>query len=195
MGKNYEPVIVEDICLIKTDFHKIERQYQYEIVINPRMSFGTGHHSTTYLMIKAQLDIDFKDMDVLDIGCGTGVLAIMASKLGANSIIATDINDWAIENAGQNFELNGVKDFKILQDVISNLDLPEFDIILANINKNVLLDEMPEYYKNMRERAVLILSGFLRGDVEEIRKSAENQGLSYVETNFREEWACAIFKK
>ena len=159
--ENYNPIEVDDRCIVRASFHSIEKKYPIDIVITPKMSFGTGHHATTWQMLKLQLDINFQNKRVLDVGCGTGVLAIMASKLGAKSIEATDIDEWCIENSIENYELNGIKDVKIQRGEISDLQFEDtFDIIIANINKNVLLVEIPFYSNLLVEKGLLLLSGF-----------------------------------
>ncbi|MEJ2003970.1 MAG: 50S ribosomal protein L11 methyltransferase, partial [Cyclobacteriaceae bacterium] len=141
--KNYEPISVDGRCRVRAVFHDPDPSIPMEILINPRMSFGTGHHSTTYLMIQHQLDLDHNGKRVLDAGCGTAILAILAEKLGAGEVIAYDNNTWATENAPENVALNNCSVIKVLEGTIGNLKLEgKFDIILANINKNVLLEEM-----------------------------------------------------
>ena len=146
--KNFDPVFIPGKVQIRATFHQPQPDYTYDIVINPKMSFGTGHHETTYLIVTEQLNIDHNGKAVLDVGTGTGILAIMAHKLGADTITATDVDDWCIENCRENFGLNGLNKFDILQGTIDKLTLPgNYDIIFANINKNVLMDEMIFYQK------------------------------------------------
>ena len=144
--KNVDPVIVDDRCLIRAEFHKIDKKYPYEIIITPKMSFGTGHHQTTHLMVKNQLEIDHQNKYVMDAGCGTAILSVMASKRGAKKIESFDIDEWSIENGRENAQKNQCKNIEIRQGTIRDFSWPiPFDIILANINKNVLLDEMKTY--------------------------------------------------
>jgi ribosomal protein L11 methyltransferase len=194
--KNVEPVIVEDQCLIRAEFHQIERKYPYEIIITPKMSFGTGHHQTTYLMIKAQLQVDHHDAKVMDAGCGTAILSVMASKRGAKNIEAFDIDEWSIENGRENAEMNGCSNVSIRQGTISDFEWPDkFDIILANINKNVLLAEMNQYAKNLKPGGLLLLSGFYEKDLPDLIESAQPFGMQKKGADQRESWASLLLQK
>ena len=193
--KNYDPVIVGDQIIVKASFHDIPETYPYEIVINPKMSFGTGHHATTHLMLKQQLEIDHKGKKIYDFGSGTGVLAIMASLLGATDITATDVDDWCIENCEENFQLNSVEG-KVLLGTVAELDLSEkADIILANINKNVLLTEMPVYADLLEKSGKLLLSGFYKDDIPDLEEKATSLGLKKIKTEQRNSWAVLVFQK
>lgn len=194
--KNYDPIIVEDKCLVRATFHKDLGDFEYEIVITPKMSFGTGHHSTTYLMLKNQMQIDHGGKRVLDAGCGTAILAIMAEKLGAKEIVAYDIDDWSIENAPENVELNNCKNITVLGGTINTIELKgEFDIILANINKNVLLEEMKEYAQVLCVKGLLILSGFYVTDDKDIIEKAAEFGLKHQSSSNKNDWSSLIFVK
>lgn len=189
--KNYEPIDVDGKCLIRAEFHKPEKQYPYEIIITPKMSFGTGHHQTTYLMIKNQMSIDHKNKRVMDAGCGTAILAIMASKLGATQIEAFDIDEWSVVNGEENKTLNGTPNIHIQQGKISEVNLAgTFDIILANINKNVLLSEMSAYASFLATGGKLLLSGFYTHDIEDLKREAAKHNLKEVSRDERETWAC-----
>ncbi|MFY0688133.1 MAG: 50S ribosomal protein L11 methyltransferase [Cyclobacteriaceae bacterium] len=193
--KNYDPVVVDDKIIVKATFHQIERTYPFEITISPKMSFGTGHHATTHLMLKAQLDIDHQNKRVYDLGTGTGVLAIMASKLGATDILATDVDDWCIENSLENFALNGLK-APVLKGPIKVLGIEQqADIILANINKNILLDEMVNYVRLLSDGGYLLLSGFYVEDVQDLTTVAEKMGLTSQGQSDRDNWAILVFRK
>lgn len=194
--ENYDPIEVDDRCIVRASFHNIEKKYPIEIVITPKMSFGTGHHATTWQMLKLQLDINFQHKRVLDVGCGTGVLAIMASKLGAKSIEATDIDEWCIENSKENYFLNGIDDVKIQQGEIEGLQFEDnFDIIIANINKNVLLIEIPRYASLLVEKGLLLLSGFYEKDIPDIKKCAEDYNLMLDKIVNKDNWAAVVFSK
>ncbi|MGC4033951.1 MAG: 50S ribosomal protein L11 methyltransferase [Tepidisphaeraceae bacterium] len=194
--KNVEPIIVDKRCLIRAEFHKIPEKYQYEIIITPKMSFGTGHHQTTYLMIKAQLDIDHKNKNVMDAGCGTAILSIMASMRGATKIEAFDIDEWSIENGRENAERNHCANINIRQGTIRSFDWPEkFELILANINKNVLLDEIKVYASLLTPGGLLLLSGFYVSDIADLVAEAGQYNLTPQVQDDRENWACLLLKK
>ncbi|MEQ9167900.1 MAG: 50S ribosomal protein L11 methyltransferase [Fulvivirga sp.] len=194
--KNYDPIVVEDKCLVRATFHESFGNYPYEIIITPKMSFGTGHHSTTYLMLKHQMGIDHKGKRVLDAGCGTAILAVMAEKLGAKEVIAYDIDDWSIENAPENVALNDCQNIQVLGGTIDTIDLKgEFDIILANINKNVLLDEMGAYSKFTKSGGTVVLSGFYTHDNDDLVTKASKVGLELVGQNEKSDWSSLIFVK
>jgi len=193
--KNYDTVKIDDICLIRASFHPSEG-FPYEIIINPKMSFGTGHHETTYLMIKNQLKISHVHKVVLDVGCGTGILGIMASKLAASYVEAFDIEEWAVENARENFELNDCKNSNVQLGTIETLHLNKtFDIILANINRNILLKEIPKYSHLLNIDGFLLLSGFYESDAEEIKECAVSGGLKEIEKSVKNSWSAVIYQK
>jgi len=194
--KNLQPIIIDDRCLVRAEFHRILKNYPYEIIITPKMSFGTGHHQTTYLMLKAQLDMDHQNKKVMDAGCGTAILSIMASKRGAHSVEAFDIDEWSIINAKENIENNSCPNVNIRQGKISDLNFTgPFDIILANINKNVLLGEMESYANSLVNGGQLLLSGFYEHDTDDIKKSAVAFSLDEIKRDARENWASLLLKK
>jgi ribosomal protein L11 methyltransferase len=194
--KNYEPINVEDQCLIRAEFHKPHRQYPYEIIITPKMSFGTGHHQTTYLMVKSQLSIDHKNKRVMDAGCGTAILSVMASKLGAAEVEAFDIDEWSVINGNENIEINKCEHIHLQQGKITEVKINgKFDIILANINKNVLLDEISIYSDFMNEQGLLLLSGFYTHDIPDLLKESSKYNLKEVKRDERETWASLLLKK
>lgn len=194
--KNVDPVIVEAQCLIRAAFHKIEKKYPYEIIITPKMSFGTGHHQTTYLMVKNQLQIDHRDKLVMDAGCGTAILSIMASKCGSKKIEAFDIDALSIENGRENAMLNLCENITIRQGTIRDFSWPgRFDIVLANINKKVLLDEMKTYSENLAKGGILLVSGFHVDDISALTKEAKNHDLYLQRQDQREDWAAGLFQK
>jgi len=191
--KNYQPIVVEDTCLIRADFHKIERTYPYELIITPKMSFGTGHHETTYLMIKQQLSIDHRQKRVMDAGCGTAILSIMASKLGARAVEAFDIDEWSVSNGKENITINGCSNIQHQQGKLSELNFEgKFDIILANINKNVLLDEMPLYTSYLSPGGLLLLSGFYESDITDLLSLSNTLHLKEAKRAIRENWASLL---
>jgi ribosomal protein L11 methyltransferase len=195
--KNFEPVVVAGKCRIRASFHPSDPSYTYDIVINPKMSFGTGHHETTSLMIENQLEIDHAGKKVLDAGGGTGILAVMASKLGASDVLAYDIEDWAFENMKENCNLNLCRNIKTAQGTIKDLKLlPEtYDIILANINRNVLLEEIPSYSQVLKQDGFLVLSGFYEEDISELKNVARHSSLKFLGVKTKNRWASLAFQK
>lgn len=188
--KNVSPIVVENRCLIRAEFHKPSQEYTYEIIITPKMSFGTGHHQTTYLMVKAQLEINHQDKRVMDAGCGTAILSVMASKRGATEVEAFDIDEWSILNGKENAALNRCTNIRIRQGTVDNFTWGEpFDIILANINKNVLLDEIKSYARHLVSGGILLLSGFYATDIPDLIREASRHRLRLVTQDEREKWA------
>jgi ribosomal protein L11 methyltransferase len=191
--KSYQPIIVDDKCLIRADFHKIEKKYPYELIITPKMSFGTGHHQTTYLMIKNQMEIDHYNKRVMDAGCGTAILSVMAAKLGAKEIEAFDIDEWSVSNGKENIEVNACNNIHHQQGKLSDLGLRgKFDIILANINKNVLLDEIKLYQDYLSDKGLLLLSGFYVEDIPDLLREAAKFNLKEVRRDDRDNWAALL---
>ncbi|QOI96645.1 MAG: 50S ribosomal protein L11 methyltransferase [Flammeovirgaceae bacterium] len=194
--KSYEPILVENKCLIRASFHQPEKTYPYEIIITPKMSFGTGHHQTTYLMIKSQLEMDHTNKVVMDAGTGTGVLAILASKLGASRVEAIDIDEWSILNSKENADLNGCPNISIRQGKLSDLTFEgDFDIILANINKNILLEELHQYVAYLKPGGRLLLSGFYEKDIPDLLTEALRYALQHVQTDVRDNWASLLLAR
>jgi ribosomal protein L11 methyltransferase len=194
--KNVTPIVVDDQCLVRAAFHRIEKKYPYEIIITPKMSFGTGHHQTTHLMLSRQLRIDHRGKRVMDAGCGTAILSVMASKRGASDVEAFDIDAWSVENAEENVRVNGCANVRIQKGKIDEVKLEgKFDIILANINKNILLEEMKWYSRFLTPGGLLLLSGFYVRDLDDLRKEAGLHHLKALEHDERETWACLLLEK
>jgi ribosomal protein L11 methyltransferase len=194
--KNYEPIIVEQKCVIRASFHKIEKKYPYEIIITPKMSFGTGHHQTTYLMIKNQMAIDHQNKRVMDAGCGTAILSVMACKLGALGVEAFDIDEWSMVNGKENAEVNGCSQINLQQGTINEVKLKgKFDIILANINKNVLLSEIETYQTFLSDGGKLLISGFYTHDIDVLKTECARYGLQEILRADKETWASVLFQK
>lgn len=191
--RNFQPVIVDDFVVIRAHFHPPVTNAQHEIVITPKMSFGTGHHATTYLMMQQMRNLDLKNKSVFDFGTGTGILAILAEKLGAERIVAIDTDDWSIANATENFERNQCR--KIAVSLTSHLPNERFDVILANINRNVLLEYMRQLSTILQTGGSLLLSGLLVADVDGIVDAAEKQGLRVVRQIERNGWISILLLK
>ena len=191
---NFSSVEIDKFCRIRADFHEdLSSQFQYQITINPKMAFGTGHHQTTYMMMKAMADIDFKDKSVFDYGCGTGILAILASMLGASPILALDIEEESYLNTIENASINHVVNVKAMQGTIVLVADKRFDIILANINRNVLLDSCIEIKKSLFLGGILLLSGILKDDVEIIHQTYSDVGFELLTSDQKEDWVCLKF--
>ncbi len=187
--KNFEPVVVDGFCGIRAFFHPPATGVEYDLVITPKMSFGTGHHATTYMMISAMRRLGFNDQAVLDFGTGTGVLAILAEKLGASNVLAIDHDDWCIENAKENIRENGCSHIVIEKmEVMPRNNL--FSIILANINKNIILDQMDAMGQQLRPGGVILLSGLLQQDIEDIEKKAARIELTISDRMTKNNWLC-----
>ena len=189
--KNYDPIEVNGKCRVRATFHEPDPSFDYEIVIIPKMSFGTGHHATTYNMLCLEMEHDFQNKSVLDLGTGTGVLMIMASKLGASHIEGTDVDDWCIENSTENLALNSLENIGVHLGVIHDISLQKdkYDVVLANINKNVLLAEMEEYSKLLDKGGILFLSGFYENDMADIKNAASTHNLSFAKSVIKNDWA------
>lgn len=194
--KNVDPIIVEDTVLVRAAFHQLNRKFPIEIIITPKMSFGTGHHQTTHLMLSNQLKVDHKGKRVMDAGCGTAILSVMASKVGAKDVEAFDIDEWSVVNGKENAEVNKTPNIHIQQGSISDLKFSEsFDIVLANINKNVLIAEMEQYSWHLKPGGHLLLSGFYTKDIPDLIPVASKHGLTEMRRSDMETWACVLLVK
>lgn len=183
---NFDVVIVDDFCAVRAEFHAPVPTVEYEIVITPKMSFGTGHHATTYMMMQQMRHLDFKRKTVFDFGTGTGVLAILAEKLGAVKIMAIDVDNWSIENAQENADRNGCQ--HITLELSTNIPPGNFDIILANINRNVILNYLPLLKTSLAPGSRLLLSGLLAADEADIVEACKVQGLKLLRKMDRNGW-------
>lgn len=193
--KNFTPLTIDDICYIRAPFHPAKTDVKYEIVIEPKMSFGTGHHATTSLMIREMMKLDLKGGSVLDMGCGTGILAILASKMGAEKIKAIDIEEWAYKNALENVDKNDAGNISVFQGGVEQIGDDEFNVILANINRNVLLEQIVFYKSVLASGGYLLMSGFLVEDEEIIKACAASNGLRFVSGDSEKNWVAARFEK
>ena len=192
---NFEPVYINDRCVIRAHFHADFPDVEQEIIITPKMSFGTGHHETTSLVMNEMFGIDFKDKSVLDMGSGTGVLAILAAKLGANSLIGIDFDEWAFENAEENAQLNSVDNIDFIHGDAGAIGDKTFDIILANINRNIILQDIATYVGAMNEKSEILFSGFLKEDIPLILEKSEQLGLELVVLKHKKKWQMLHLKK
>ena len=195
--KNYfKPIAVEDKCIIHSSFHTDVPKAQYDILIDPKMAFGTGHHETTSLMLSEILHADIAGKNVLDMGCGTAVLAILARMCGAARVTAIDIDEFAYENAVENVRLNGVADsISVRLGGSEQLGDETYDLVFANINRNILLDNMRYYVAYMNPGARIYMSGFYEQDIPSIREEAERNGLRYVHHHEKKQWVSVCFEK
>ncbi len=196
--KNYfQPILIGDQCLIKSSFHQTDIKANYEIVIDPKMSFGTGHHETTSMMAEFLLELPMKDKTVLDMGTGTGILAILASMLGCSKVIGIDNDSWCYENAQENLEKNKIHNAEIiLGDAGLLKSYPSaFDIVIANINRHILISDIKYYVKAMKKNSILLLSGFYKEDFDAIDAVCQQNNCVFVNSKTKNNWMSAAFKK
>lgn len=191
--KNFEPIEVDGRCLVRAPFHD-EEEVDFDIVIEPKMSFGTGHHETTHQMIAHLLDIDVTGKRVLDMGCGTGILAILACMKGASSITGIDIDEWAYENTLENVRKNKCSHIIVKQGGAELLKKCAYDVILANINRNILLNDMEAYVKTMKAGSQIAFSGFYTSDISHIDQKARSLGLNLLRQSEKNNWAALVYK-
>lgn len=195
--KNYfQPILIGEQCLIKSSFHKTDLKAKYEIIIDPKMSFGTGHHETTSMMAEYILETDIKGKIVMDMGTGTGILGILASMIGCDKIIGIDNDSWCYENAQENIEKNNIHNFEmILGDAGMLKSYPDtFDVFIANINRHILLADIKYYVKTMRKPSTLLLSGFYLEDLPDIEAECSKHGLKFIDKKIKKNWICAKFE-
>lgn len=199
--EGFEPIGVSDNLVIYDAKHTDREMFAGDdgvmrIFIEARNAFGTGTHQTTRMILRRLLAMDVQGKSVLDCGCGTGILGITASRLGADPVLGYDIDEWSADNAQHNAALNGVENMSVMlgdASVLNNV-AECFDVVIANINRNILIADMPAFRAHMKQGAQLILSGFYEADVPMIEAAAKEHGLSLCDVVTDEEWACALFK-
>ena len=192
--KNFSPIVVEDLCTVRANFHPVPNT-RYDIVITPKMSFGTGHHETTYMMLQQLLPLSLEGAKVLDMGCGTGILAIMAALRGAHDITAIDIDPWCVENATENVQQNDCSFITIKEGDVSLIAGEQYNLILANINRNILLSDIPAYTQALLPQGLLLVSGFYEEDLPAIKEKCQEVGLTYLSHIERNRWVSAKFQR
>lgn len=192
--KNFSPIVVEDLCTVRANFHPVPNT-RYDIVITPKMSFGTGHHETTYMMLQQLLPLSLEGTKVLDMGCGTGILAIMAALRGARDITAIDIDPWCVENATENVQQNNCSFITIKEGDVSLIIGEQYNLILANINRNILLSDIPAYAQTLLPQGLLLVSGFYVEDLPAIKEKCQEVGLTYLSHIERNRWVSAKFQR
>jgi ribosomal protein L11 methyltransferase len=190
----FHPIFVGSDCVIRADFHESQGK-TYELIINPKMSFGTGHHPTTHMMMEFVLEETLSDKTVLDMGCGTGVLGILASKKGTRAIDAMDSDAWCVENTIENAKTNGCKNIRSSQAAILESTRATYDAIFANINRNVLLEQIPSYGQALKVGGSLFLSGFYKNDINFLQQSCQKENLTLISTKEKEQWCALKFIK
>jgi ribosomal protein L11 methyltransferase len=191
---SFDPVVVPGFCRVRAPFHAPAHDLNYEIVIMPKMSFGTGHHATTRLMIQGMRELPFGGAEVLDFGTGTGILAVLATKLGAEHVVAIDTDEWSVRNAQENIAANDAGNVRVLQGSIEQLETGKvFDVVLANINRNVLLQSMPVLRARLKSDGVLLLSGILESDEQQVSAAAQQSGFILCESFNENGWICLKF--
>lgn len=193
--KNFQPIEVADTVYVRADFHAPQPRFKYDVVITPKMSFGTGHHETTSMVMELQLGIEHQNKTVLDVGTGTGILGILASKLGASTIHSFDIDEWSVTNTIENMEMNAVNNMTVVQGTIQDETPAQYDIVLANINRNILLNEIPLYSQFIKPGGWLIVSGFYEKDIADIQAVAAKADLQKTMHLNKNQWAAVVFKR
>jgi ribosomal protein L11 methyltransferase len=192
---NYPAVTIGGDCYVRAPFHESNTEVEYEIIIEPQMSFGTAHHETTSMILEYILKHDFENESVLDMGSGTGVLAILAAMKGAKILEAIDVDEWAYRNCIENVKRNGFPEIKVIQGNADDLKNKKFSVIFANINRNILLEDMKSYVEAMEDKARIYFSGFYEEDLILIKQKAKELGLQFIDNKMKNRWIAAYFEK
>ncbi len=192
--KNFDPITVDEVCHVRAPFHE-KKDLDYDIIIEPKMSFGTGHHETTHMMIQHLLKLSIENKKTLDMGCGTGVLAILAEMRGAKPLDAIDIDNWCYLNTKENIERNNCKHITAYEGDVKAIPSKNYDLIIANINRNILLNDMSEYANSLIPNGDLLLSGFYKEDLTLIKECCKKFDLEFISFLERKNWVAAHFKK
>ena len=190
--KSFQPIVVENRCSVRAPFHE-KPDTEFDIVIEPKMSFGTGHHETTHMMLEHMLDTDLEGKKVLDMGCGTGVLAIFAEMKGAIGVDAIDIDNWCYLNSLENVERNSCRHIKVYEGDAGLLKGKEYDVVIANINRNILLNDLPVYIDCLNKGGILLLSGFYEDDIPLIDEACKKYGLEFAEKKEKNFWVAVKY--
>jgi ribosomal protein L11 methyltransferase len=190
---NFEPLVIAGQCYVRAPFHPARTDVTLEIIIEPKMSFGTAHHETTAMMMELLLSLDFRDKSILDMGCGTSILAILAAKRGASEIDAIDNDEWAYRNSLENIQINNTPGIKVILGDAADIPGRTYDIIIANINRNILLRDIPHYIKHMHTGSLLLLSGFYTGDMDKLKSLAEELSLRFNRYLTQNDWIAMEF--
>jgi len=192
---NFHPIMIGENCFVRAPFHE-KKEVKYDVLISPKMAFGTGHHETTRMMILELFNLQDVPKKVLDVGCGTGILSILSEKIWSAKVIAIDTDNWAIENSLENLKINKCVNTKLIHGGIETQEESgKYDLILANINTNVLVKDLKSYFNLLQLNGVLILSGFLFEDFFKINKQATKLGLILINQNEEKKWQCVVFRK
>jgi ribosomal protein L11 methyltransferase len=192
---NFQPIQVDDFVAVRADFHPNTEGVEFDLIVNPKMAFGTGHHETTYMMMQHMRSIDFKGKKVLDYGCGTGILAILASKLGAIDLEAVDIEEPSYDNTIENCAINHVTNVKAICGILDDVPSHDFDVILANINRNIIIDSLDDLKNRLTTEGVLLISGFLKMDENTILQATNYAGFTHQKTLHRGNWLSMLLTK
>jgi ribosomal protein L11 methyltransferase len=191
---SYNSVVIADKCCVRAPFHPKNENCTYDLIIEPKMSFGTAHHETTSLMIEQIMALDLKGKTVLDMGCGTAVLAILASKMAAAAVTAIDNDEWAYNNSVENIERNSTENVNVVMGDAASVN-EIYDVIFANINRNILMHDIPEYTLHLKKSGIMLLSGFYEADMPLIIDKAETNGMKFSGSSMKNKWMVLKFIK